>query len=285
MHYNKQSKHSPSMHPDATQAQVKQGRGCQLVCDILKSAIPYLIYLVIYSANGYLHILPRYDDLPDVMLYNISAIEYQVLHVSIEKYITFHHHITLDFMAATPYLLHYGISVAYPLYLFMIGKAEDIQNFYWLLGWMLWVKYVIWYVFPTAPPWLYNNMNLLSQNGSTIQPINNHHGEGCAFRRLDAFMGSQFFFNMFSHNPVPFGAFPSGHVASPTIIFMIRPPGGNVFALYVLWIAWATIYSCHHYLFDVIGAVLLVLGVKHMRNMVKDIMKHEIEGQINVEID
>ena len=105
-------------------------------------------------------------------------------------------------------------------------------------------------------------MDKFSKMNATIPPLHLQHKEGCAFARLDKILGLPFFFNMFSSNPVPFGSFPSGHVSWPMCIFLTLPPGGRLFGIYVGWVAWATLYSCHHYLSDAIAAIFLTAGVK-----------------------
>jgi membrane-associated phospholipid phosphatase len=64
---------------------------------------------------------------------------------------------------------------------------------------------------------------------------------------------------MFAGNPVPFAAFPSGHVAWATVVMVTIPSERRwYFASYVSLVAWATMYANHHYLFDVIGAITVV---------------------------
>lgn len=69
---------------------------------------------------------------------------------------------------------------------------------------------------------------------------------------------------MFAGNPVPFASFPSGHVVWPTCLLVTGAPGGRLFAAYVLWVAWATLYSCHHYLLDAISAVVIVYALRRL---------------------
>ena len=245
---------------------------CQNLLQVLRSGIPYLIFLTLYGSNKRLGVLPRYEDLDCVKLYNVSAIEHSVLHFSPHKLVSSQHSVFLDFMAAIPYLLHYILPVAYPLFIYWRYRSiDDIRRFYWLLGCQLWFQYCIWYLFPTAPPWFYDNQQRYAgMDPSRVPPLAQQHKEGCAFRRIDTLIGLRFFFNLFGGNPVPFGAFPSGHVAWPMTILAIRAPGGRYFALYVCWMAWATMYTCHHYLSDVIGAVILVLGAKKFLYAIRD---------------
>ena len=167
----------------------------------------------------------------------------------------------LDFLAALPYLMHYILPVVFPLYLFLSNRLEDISKFYWLLGWVMWCHYFIWLVFPHAPPWVLDHM--ARNNASSIAQAMMHR-EGCAFARVDAYTGIPFFFNMFNGNPIPYGSFPSGHVAWPLCAHLVGGPGGNYFVLYIVYMGWATLYSCHHYLLDAIGAVVLVLAIRRI---------------------
>ena len=231
----------------------------QYVVQILKSGIPYLVFLAFYLSNGKLHILAQNSDSDKV--YNISNAEYSVLHFHPNVLISSHHFIALDFLAAVPYLIHYVLPILYPIYLVLKGAPEDIMKFYWLLGCFLWLQYVIWFFLPTAPPWYYDNQLRYQQDG-LMPPMNEQHREGCAFRRVDETTGYRFFFKMFANNPVPYGAFPSGHVAWPTAICLTNPPLGGFCWLYVLYVAWATLYSCHHYLSDAVCAILLVVLVR-----------------------
>lgn len=232
---------------------------------IVKSTIPYLTFLFIYGINPSIHILPVFTDLDCVHLYNVSALEYRLWHFLPHKVVSSMQSPILDILAAIPYLIHYVIPVLYPLYLYCRGQTEHISKFYWLLGWAMWVYYILWFLVPTAPPWTYDNLeSYRKMNYTTMPPFNLQHKEGCAFRRLDEMTGIRFFFGMFSGNPVPFASFPSGHVAWPSCIYATMPPGGRIFALYVVWVAWATLYSCHHYLLDAIAAVCIVAGVRRL---------------------
>jgi len=155
----------------------------------------------------------------------------------------------------------------------------------------MWIQYFIWYHLPTAPPWSYSDdvtalqpaaaaaasdvmsvsLQLLTEDTRTLcssatsssvlaSHIDLSHREGAAFARVDAFVGVSFFFRMFSGNPVPFAAFPSGHVAWPTCMLMTAPPGGRLrFTAYVLLVTWATLYTSHHYPLDALAAVGVVL--------------------------
>jgi len=236
---------------------------------IVRSALPQLLFLSIYGLNLRFHLLPKLSDLGCVHLYNVSAVEEALLHTAPHRLVSSASNGVFDVFSAIPYLLHYLIPVVYPLFLYFRGQTDDISRFYWLLGWASWTLFAIWFLLPTAPPWLYESgygAYIRGTNSSVLtgELLTSLHKEGCAFSRLDAWTGMSFFYNMFKNNPVPFASFPSGHVVWPTCIYVTSPPGGRVFALYVLWMTWATLYSCHHYLSDALAAVVVVLVVKRL---------------------
>lgn len=240
---------------------------------IVRSALPQLLFLLIYGLNMRFHLLPKLSDLGCVNLYNVSAVEEALLHTVPHRLVSSLSNPVLDVFSAIPYLLHYSIPVGYPLYLYVRGQTDDIGRFYWLLGWASWMLFAIWFLLPTAPPWLYDSgygEYLRGTNNSLLTGdlLSSLHNEGCAFARLDARTGIPFFYNIFKNNPVPFASFPSGHVVWPSCIYATSPPGGRLFALYVLWMTWATLYSCHHYLSDAIAAILVVIVVKRLLSQI-----------------
>ncbi|KAK2162394.1 hypothetical protein LSH36_99g00015 [Paralvinella palmiformis] len=255
---------------------------CRQIVDVIKSAIPYLAFLAIYGINPHVHILPRFEDVNCIHLYNVSAFEYTILHCQVHELVSSLHNVVLDFLSAVPYLMHYALPVIYPAFLYFTGRLELISRFYWLMGITMWVMFIIWKFLPTAPPWMYDNMEQYAKSGTTAPPLHLMHREGCAFARLDRLTGLKFFFNMFGGNPVPFASFPSGHVAWPMCIYVTSAPGGRIFAIYVLWVAWATLYSCHHYLSDAVVAALMVVILYKISNYVSEKLRQRTKPLCNL---
>jgi len=224
---------------------------------VIKSVTPFLIFLLFYGMNKTFKIQPSLEDLNCVHVHTINIFESLFFSFKPHKIISAYHSTALDILSCIPYLIHYSIPVIYPIFLLLTRRFNDIPKFYWLLGWMMWTSYLIWLIFPVAPPWVLDHMISNDNNENTSLSTLLRHREGCAFRRVDMFFGSQFFFNLFQGNPAPYGAFPSGHVAWPTCIYLTSPPGGNIFILYIVYMAWATLYSCHHYLTDAIFGVII----------------------------
>lgn len=238
---------------------------------ILRSTVPFLLFLFVYGINGRVRILPRASDTNCVTLHNVSAFEYYLFPVAPHRIISSFHSPLLDVLSALPYLLHYLIPVFYPGFLYLTGRHHRIARFYWLLGWCVWAHYIVWFLFPTAPPWVYDNRDDEFHGGSNVvvvsppppppPPIDFQHREGCAFARLDNWTGLPFFYSIFAGNPVPFASFPSCHAAWPMCVLVTLPTWSErrLFAFYIVWVGWATMYSCHHFLSDIVAAILVVL--------------------------
>ena len=227
--------------------------------EFILAIAPYIMYLIIMGLNSKLHILAGNSDAH--LVYNISYMEYKLLGFHPNNLVSSLSWMPFDFLAALPYLIHYILPVVYPVYLAVQGRLDDIIRFYHLLCCFLWLQYVIWYFFPTAPPWYYDNLYEYETKGYT-PPFHEQHHEGCAFRRVDEAIGYPLFFNIFASNPAPFGAFPSGHVAWPASICATHPPLGNACWIYVLHMSWAAMYSCHHYISDILFSFLIIYVTK-----------------------
>lgn len=231
---------------------------------ILRSSIPWLLFVFVYGINARIRILPR--DLHCVQLRNISVLESLIFPVSPHLVIASFHNPILDILSALPYLLHYLLPLLYPAYLYGTGRFEQAPRFLWLLGWSMWAHYLVWFVLPTAPPWVQVRINDTPSEGFPVPVFDLQHPEGCAFARLDRWTGIPFFYVIFTGNPVPFASFPSGHVAWPMCVQLTLPTARERrrFAVYVAWVAWATMYTCHHYLTDILAAILLVTSLHRM---------------------
>jgi hypothetical protein len=157
-------------------------------------------------------------------------------------------HALLDVFAAIPYLLHFAIPVLYPLYVaaFRPARRHDVFLFFWVFGWVNFVGGLIQFAMPTAPPW-YCDTVILGHESNLVYV----GAAEAAFARLDAQMPFSLFHTIYASSPLKFGAFPSLHVAWPSVLFFVGPFFSHGFGLFhVCWIAWASMYSQHHYAID-----------------------------------
>lgn len=168
----------------------------------------------------------------------------------------------LDILAWIPYgLMHYGAPVVISAFCFVFGPPTLLPVFMFAFGYMNITGVFIQILFPTAPPW-YQELYGLQKAYYGMK------GSAGGLQRVDQLLGVDMYTSAFSASPQVFGAFPSLHSGSAVIeaCFMtyLFPPMAPVFAVYVMWIWWSTMYLTHHYFIDLIAGAILSLTVFYL---------------------
>jgi len=138
----------------------------------------------------------------------------------------------------------------------MGNTVEPALRAIWLGGMTASIAVTFQFLFPTSPPW-FNESAVYSADGTVVGFAFNEAG----FQRIDALLGLPLFREIYSNAPVTHGSFPSLHAAFPFVIFMngswVSHGGWKYGLFHCCWIAWAALYSHHHYLVDIIGGISL----------------------------
>lgn len=233
--------------------------------DTLLAAIPFLSYLLVYSNYSLLRTIlglgkvtkPNHTFLPWMEVLVFHCLPHQML----AKFA----HPALDCVAAVPYIFHFALPFLFILFKIVSNHSiRGVFPFLWCAGWVNLVATIIQFLFPTAPPWYVDSV-VFSPMGDVLKAGANEAG----FHRLDAALGVPFFHGLYAASPLPFGAFPSLHVAWPAVILVSGPWINEKFAMFhVVWITWAALYSNHHYGVDAVGGIFLVFLVNFMMRKV-----------------
>jgi len=168
-----------------------------------------------------------------------------------------HTHVALDLWCGATYLLFLVEIVGVCIYLSFRRRSAALElslgflvmN---LVGWLIWVCY------PAAPPWY------VDQHGpaATIVDV---VSSPAGLQRFDALVGLPLAATFYAKSANVFGAMPSLHVAYATFTACVAAPFGRWLRLgsigFALSMAFAAVYSRHHYLLDVVAGVLLALVV------------------------
>ncbi len=170
-----------------------------------------------------------------------------------------HENTFLDLLAWFPYgVVHFLAPFACPLLLFIYGPPTTASNFTFALGYMTLISLVVQILFPCSPPWYEEKYGFVPAS-YFIQ------GFPAGLARIDTFFNLDLYTSSFRALPVVFGAFPSIHAASSVLeaLFMshVFPKLRGVFAFYVVWLGWSTVYLSHHYTADLIAGVTLAVGI------------------------
>jgi len=162
-----------------------------------------------------------------------------------------HVHTSLDIMAGLFYLCWIPLPLVFAGYLFY----KDKEAFFRFALTFLTVNilgFIIYYVYPAAPPWY------VQQYGFGFNP--HTPGNTAGLGRFDQFFHASVFSSLYAKSSNVFAAMPSLHASYPLIVlyYGIKTRtrwGIPLFALIMVGIWFAAVYSSHHYLLDVLAGI------------------------------
>lgn len=174
----------------------------------------------------------------------------------------------LDVISGVFYLMWVPVPILFSVFLFLINRKK--QFLYFLMTFLLvnLIGFVGYYLYPAAPPWYmqYNGTEFLKDTPSNPAQLIN----------FDHFFNLPIFQTVYSKGSNVFAAMPSLHSAYPLIVlyYGFKNKLGwltNIFfAIVVLGIWFAAVYTSHHYVLDVLaGIVTAIVGVL-LFNWLKD---------------
>lgn len=211
----------------------------------------YIIYWVIYDG---MRVIPNFEVNPvhiaqpydlEKMLFGIQV---DGARLTPNEYWAQNLHPALDFIAGISYLSWVPLPMLFSLYLLKTDREMLIRFSASFLFANL-VGFVIYYLYPAAPPWYYaayGNVESFDIPGSAAYLV-----------RFDELVGLPIFTNMYTKNANVFAAIPSLHAAYPLILtyygFKARLKWMHwLFALTIIGIWFGALYSSHHYLIDLL---------------------------------
>jgi membrane-associated phospholipid phosphatase len=164
----------------------------------------------------------------------------------------------LDVLTGVFYLCWVPVPLAMAAYLFYANRRQFI---YFSLTFFLvnLLGFVVYYIYPAAPPWY------VQQYGFTFYPKT--PGNSAGLGRFDAYFGINVFKSLYAKSSNVFAAMPSLHSAYPLIVlyYGLKNKLGvfNLpFALIMIGIWFAAVYTSHHYVLDVLaGIICAIIGI------------------------
>ena len=218
----------------------------------------FIIYWVIYDS---MRVFPNYEfntiyiEEPYLLEKELFGIELNDQIVTPNEYFLTNNSAFLDVLSGFFYINWVPIPLLFALYLFYKNKELLIQ----FLAAFLFVNllgFVVYYSYPAAPPWYFHEYG--------TQIIHNTPGNAAGLLRFDSFFGIDVFRSLYEKNANVFAAMPSLHSAYPIIVlfFGIKQKlrsGIIIFALFLMGIWFAAVYSFHHYIIDILAGIICAL--------------------------
>ena len=166
----------------------------------------------------------------------------------------------VDLLAGFFYICWMPVPMGYAVYLWAKGKKRESARISIAFLWINLLGFALYYVHPAAPPWY------TLEHGSEI--IFNTPGSVGDLYRFDNLMPFPVFANIYSGNSNVFAALPSLHSAYVLVaaIYAVINKSSKWTAACFFFISagiwWTAVYSCHHYVIDVIcGIATCVIGI------------------------
>ncbi len=176
------------------------------------------------------------------------------------EYFSIHHHPVADALSGFFYLCWVPLPIAFGLWLLFHGERRWYAHFALVFLFVNWLGFCGYYIHPAAPPWYAMNFG--------FEPDFSTPGNVGGLARFDELVGIPVFHSIYVGNANIFAAVPSLHAAYMLIatIYAIlskrHPAIIAVFAIITMGIWWTAVYSCHHYVIDVLlGIATAFVGV------------------------
>jgi hypothetical protein len=224
----------------------------------------FSIFIVYWILFDYMKAFPnhRFNAVHIESLYNsekyLFPIHVNGKTITANEFLAQHATTFLDVLSGIFYLCWIPVPLLFAGYLFYKDRAQFLQfAFTFFLVNML--GFVIYYVYPAAPPWY------VAQHGFRFNPYT--PGNMAGLQRFDDLIQVKLFESLYAKSSNVFAAMPSLHASYPIIVlyYGIKNKLGMVnvlFAIIMLGIWFAAVYTNHHYVLDVLAGILCaVIGI------------------------
>ena len=176
------------------------------------------------------------------------------------QYFELHHSVVQDLLAGLFYLCWVPGPIALGLWLLYKGEEQWYVRFALCFLLVNFVGFAGYYIHPAAPPWY------ALQHG--FEPDFSTHGSTAGLARFDELVGLPVFHSIYVNNSNIFAAMPSLHAAYMTVATAYAMLSRRSWPLICLCIVitagiwWTAVYSCHHYIIDVVmGFFTALMGI------------------------
>lgn len=223
-----------------------------------KFIIGFSIFIVYWIIYDYMKAFPNYNynavHIEDLYYFekSVFGIEQGGKLLTPNEYWLLHTNSFLDVLTGFFYLMWVPVPLAFAAFLFFSNERRNFLNFLLTFVWVNLLGFVVYYLYPAAPPWY------VQQHG--FEFIAGTPGNTAGLVRFDNFFGIELFKSIYSKGSNVFAAMPSLHSAYPLIVVYYGTKGkfrkANIFFITVMVGIWfAAVYTSHHYLADVLAGI------------------------------
>lgn len=237
-----------------------------------KFIIGFSIFIVYWVVFDYMKAFPNYwfNQVHIESLYELEkswfGIHTNKLLVTPNEYWLLHTNSFLDVCSGLFYLMWVPVPLFFATYLFFSNKKQFL---YFSLTFVLvnFIGFTVYYSYPAAPPWY------VQEHGFNFYA--HTKGNRAGLIRFDDFFNILLFQSIYSKGSNVFAAMPSLHSSYPIIVlyYGLKNNLGKInifFAVVMVGIWFAAVYSSHHYVLDVLaGIATAIVGITVFNLLVK----------------
>src|SRR5688572_614050 len=221
----------------------------------------FSIFIIYWIVFDYMKAFPnyRFNEVHIQDLYNLEksffGLKYNGVIITPNEFFRQNTTTFLDILSGVFYLCWIPVPLAFAGILFFKNRQLFFQ-FSLTFFLVNLIGFIGYYLYPAAPPWY------VSQYGYTF--VSSTPGNTAGLANFDAFFGINVFKSIYAKSSNVFAAMPSLHAAYLLIVlyYGIRAnmKGWNiVFAIILIGIWFAAIYSNHHYVLDILAGILCAI--------------------------
>jgi len=220
----------------------------------------FIIFWIIYDS---MRILPNYEvstahiKEPYELEKALFGIKVMGNIITVNEFFDIWNNKFLDFISGFFYINWMPIPLAFGIYLFLKDKYLFAQFSMAFLLVNL-VGFVIYYIYPAAPPWYVDLYGFDLHIGIP--------GNRAGLARFDELIKYPLFEGIYNKNANVLAAMPSLHASYPVVVlyYGLKKGLGKVnwfFTIFMLGIWFSAVYSNHHYIIDIVVGVVVALIV------------------------
>jgi membrane-associated phospholipid phosphatase len=181
----------------------------------------------------------------------------------------------LDLLGAVPYGAFLVVVFGY-CFVLLVRDFEAQQRFAWGFLLLNLAGFTTYHLYPAAPPWYFH------QHGCHVD-LHAAASAGPNLLRVDAMLGVRYFASLYGRASDVFGAFPSLHVAYPSLMLAVGwrvhgAIGRSLLALFLAWMAFSAVYLDHHWIIDVLGGAMFAFATAFLVNRVPSLLSEPATG-------
>ncbi|GMM29736.1 inositol phosphorylceramide synthase [Martiniozyma asiatica (nom. inval.)] len=218
-----------------------------LFAQFFRPALPVLAWVFLFFNSKNIPLAMR----PPITVTVLPSLENMLFGGNLSENLAKYPSTFKDVLAWLPYgIIHFSLPFITAALIFLFGPPTALQSFGWSFGYMnLFGVIVQNLIFSCAPPW-YKVLHGLDKANYSMK------GSPGGLARIDKLLGLDLYTTGFTNSPLIFGAMPSLHSGCSTMdaiwLSYLWPKLTPLFACYVLWLWYSTMYLTHHYFIDVV---------------------------------